>query len=374
MSVQRKQYSAELKTRVALEAIKGYKTVNEIAPEYGVHPTQIVNWKKQALDGLPDVFSTTRAEQKKSEEDLIASLYQESGHLKMQVDWLEKNQKLSVEQKRALIEPFHPGLSMGEQCQLLGLARSSYYYQPRPESEENLLLMRLLDEQYTRTPFYGSRKMANWLNTQGYPVERKRVRRLMQLMGLEAISPKPKTSLPGLTAQKYPYVLRGVTLERCNQVWSCDITSVRLQRGFISLMAVIDWYSRYVLSWEISVTLETSFCLEALDRALRLATPEIFNTDQGVQFTSYEFTNRLKAANIRISWDGRGRALGNIFVERLWRSVKYEEIYIKDYQSVPEAMNNLRAYFDFYNQERLHQALDYQTPAQMYLGRQSQGS
>ena len=374
MSVQRKQYSAELKTRVALEAIKGYKTVNEIASEYGVHPTQIANWKKQALDGLPDVFSTTRADQKKSEEDLIASLYQEIGHLKMQMDWLEKNQKLSVEQKRELIEPSHPGLSIGEQCQLLGLARSSYYYQPRPESEENLLLMRLLDEQYTRAPFYGSRKMASWLNTQGYPVERKRVRRLMQLMGLEAMYPKPKTSLPGLRAQKYPYLLRGVNIERCNQVWSCDITYIRLQRGFIYLMAVIDWYSRYVLSWEISVTLETNFCLDALDRALRLATPEIFNNDQGVQFTSDEFTSRLKAADIRISWDGRGRALDNIFVERLWRSVKYEEVYIKDYQSVPDAVNNLRAYFDFYNQERLHQALDYQTPAHMYLGRQSRGS
>ncbi len=315
------------------------------------------------------MLSTTRAEQKKSEEDLIASLYQEIGHLKMQVDWLEKNQKLSVEQKRTLIEPSHPGLSIGEQCQFLGLARSSYYYRPLPESEENLLLMRLLDEQYTRTPFYGSRKMAGWLNTQGYPVERKRVRRLMQLMGLEAIYPKPKTSLPGPMAQKYPYLLRGVAMTRCNQVWSCDITYIRLQRGFIYLAAVIDWYSRYVLSWEISITLDTGFCLDALDRAMSRARPEIFNTDQGVQFTSNEFTNRLKAADVRISWDGRGRALDNIFVERLWRSVKYEEVYIKDYRSVKDAVNNLRAYFEFYNHERLHQALDYQTPAQVYLSK-----
>jgi putative transposase len=238
-----------------------------------------------------------------------------------------------------------------------------------PVSEENLLLMRLLDEQYTRTPFYGSRKMAGWLNTQGYPVERKRVRRLMQIMGLETIYPKPKTSLPGLRAQKYPYLLRGVSIERCNQVWSCDITYIRLQRGFIYLMAVIDWYSRYVLSWEISVTMDTSFCLDGLDRAMSRARPEIFNTDQGVQFTSNEFTSRLKAADIRISWDGRGRALDNIFVERLWRSVKYEEVYIKDYQSVPDAVSNLRAYFEFYNQERIHQALDYQTPAQVYLSK-----
>ena len=252
---------------------------------------------------------------------------------------------------------------------MLGLARSSYYYEPVPESEENLLLMRLLDEQYTRTPFYGTRKMTAWLHTQGYPVDRQRVRRLLLLMGLEAIYPKPRTSVPGLTEQRYPYLLRGMSIERCNQVWSCDITYIRLQRGFIYLMAMIDCYSRYVLSWEVSVTLDTSFCLEALDRALRVATPEIFNTDQGVQFTSTEFTSRLKAADIRISWDGRGRALDNIFVERLWRSVKYEEVYIKDYQSVPDAVSNLQAYFTFYNHERLHQALDYQTPVQVYTNK-----
>jgi putative transposase len=265
-----------------------------------------------------------------------------------------------------LIEPGHPSLSIRQQCSLLGLARSSYYYEPASESEENLLLMRLLDEQYTRTPFYGSRKMTAWLHTQGYPVERKRVRRLLQLMGLETIYPKPHLSMPGAGAQHYPYLLRGMSIERCNQVWSCDITYIRLLRGFIYLMAVMDWYSRYVLSWEISVTLDTSFCLDALDHALQKATPEIFNTDQGVQFTSTEFVNRLKAADIRISWDGRGRALDNIFVERLWRSVKYEEVYIKDYQSVPDARRNIQAYFTFYNQERLHQALDYQTPAQVY--------
>jgi putative transposase len=268
-----------------------------------------------------------------------------------------------------LIEPGHPDLSIAQQCKLLGLARSSYYHEPTGESEENLLLMRLLDEQYTRTPFYGARKMAAWLHTQGYPVERKRVRRLLQLMGLEAIYPQPRTSLPGPTEQRYPYLLRGMPIERCNQVWSCDITYIRLQRGFIYLMAVIDWFSRYVLSWEISITMDTSFCMDALDRALRVSTPEIFNSDQGVQFTSAEFTSRLKAADVRISWDGRGRALDNIFVERLWRSVKYEEVYIKDYQTVTDAIRNLQAYFTFYNHERLHQALDYQTPAQVYLKR-----
>jgi len=266
-----------------------------------------------------------------------------------------------------LIEPGHPELSIVQQCQLLGLARSSYYYQPAPESEENLQVMRLLDEQYTRTPFYGSRKMTAWLHTQGYALERKRVSRLMHVMGLEAIYPKPRTTVLGMAAQRYPYLLRGMKIERCDQVWSCDITYIRLQRGFIYLMAIIDWFSRYVLAWEISITLDTSFCLEALDRALRGGKPEIFNTDQGVQFTSQEFTDRLKTAEVKISWDGRGRALDNIFVERLWRSVKYEEVYMKDYQTVPEAVSSLRDYFSFYNHERLHQALDYQTPAQVYL-------
>lgn len=272
----------------------------------------------------------------------------------------------SIEEKRRAIEPDHPHLSIERQCELLGLARSSYYYEPVPESEENLLLMRLLDEQYTRTPFYGSRRMTAWLQTQGYAVNRKRVLRLMRAMGVEAIFPQPHLSRPGQPAQKYPYLLRGVTLDRSNQVWSCDITYIRLQKGFVYLMAIMDWYSRYVLSWEVSVTLDTSFCLEALERALRVATPEIFNSDQGVQFTSAEFTQRLLADNIRISWDGRGRALDNIFVERLWRSVKYEEVYLKDYQSVLEAVRSLRDYFIFYNQHRLHQALDYQTPASVY--------
>ena len=181
--------------------------------------------------------------------------------------------------------------------------------------------MRLLDEQYRRTPFYGTRRMTAWLHTQGYPVNRKRVTRLLRTMGLEAIYPKPHLSQPGEVQQRYPYLLRAVPIERVNQVWSTDITYIRLARGFIYLVAILDWFSRYVLAWEVSVTLDTSFCLDALDRALRKTQPEIFNSDQGVQFTSAEFTQRLQAAQVRISWDGRGRALDNIFVERLWLSV-----------------------------------------------------
>lgn len=254
------------------------------------------------------------------------------------------------------------------QCELLDVARSSYYYEPVPIREENLVLMRLLDEQYTRYPFYGTRRMTAWLQTQGYGVNRKRVTRLLREMGLEAIYPKPHLSQAGEQAVRYPYLLRNRTIERVNQVWSSDITYIRLARGFIYLVAVIDWFSRYVLAWELSTTLDTSFCLEALERALQCATPMIFNTDQGVQFTSQEFTQRLQEANVQISWDGRGRATDNIFVERLWRSVKYEEVYLKDYQTVLEARTQLGSYLHFYNQERLHQALDYRTPAQVYGG------
>jgi putative transposase len=249
----------------------------------------------------------------------------------------------------------------------VGLARSTYYYEPASESEENLLLMRFIDEQYLKTPFYGSPRMTVWLRQQGFAVNRKRVSRLMRLMGLGAIYPKPNLSQPALGHRIYPYLLRNLPVTAVNQVWSTDITYIRLFHGFIYLVAVIDWFSRYVLSWEVSISMETAFCLSALDWALARARPEIFNTDQGSQFTSVDFTSRLEAASIRISMDGRGRALDNVFIERLWRSVKYEEVYIKDYQSVTEAITSLGRYFDFYNRERPHQSLGYRTPEAVLL-------
>lgn len=276
--------------------------------------------------------------------------------------------ELSVEQKRQLIEPGHPHVSLRRQCALLGLARSSLYSEPRGESTDNLHLMRLLDAQYTATPFYGSRRMTAWLRGQGYTVNRKRVARLMRQMGIEAIYTKPHLSQPLAGHKIYPYLLRGVKIERVNHVWSADITYVRLQQGFIYLVAVIDWWSRYVLSWAVSITLESAFCLEALESALRWGRPEIFNTDQGAQFTSLAFTERLRQGEIQISMDGRGRALDNIFVERLWRSVKYEEVYLRAYNTVQEAKHGLGRYFGFYNDERLHQALGYRTPAAVYRG------
>ena len=232
--------------------------------------------------------------------------------------------------------------------------------------------MNLLDEQYTRTPFYGVPRMTAWLKQQGKAVNEKRVRRLLRKMGIEAIYAKRQLSQKALGAQIYPYLLRGVAIKRIDQVWSTDITYVRLVGGFIYLMAIIDWYSRYVLEWEISVTLDASFCIAALERALLRGQPSIFNTDQGSQFTSQSFTGKLLGAGVQISMDGRGRALDNIFVERLWRSVKYEEVYLKDYRNVGEAKQGLRNYFEFYNSERLHQSLGYKTPEAVY--RQGQKS
>jgi len=258
-------------------------------------------------------------------------------------------------------------ISVRRQCELLGMNRSGFYYKPVEESEENGLLMRLLDEQYTRTPFYGSRKMTQWLAAEGYAVNRKRVSRLMGLMGIEAVYPKPKLSWPGEDHRIYPYLLRGTTVERVNQVWSTDITYIRMAQGFLYLVAVMDWFSRFVLSWSLSLTMEMDFCLEALDRALRRGRPEIFNSDQGSQFTSEKFTGKLEARKIAVSMDGRGRCFDNIFVERLWRSLKYEEVYLKDYASVAEARAGIAGYFQFYNHQRLHQSLDYRTPAAIYL-------
>jgi putative transposase len=281
---------------------------------------------------------------------------------------------LSADEKRALIEPEHPQLSVRRQCQLLDVPRSNLYYEPLykegEESDENLGLMRLLDEQYTETPFYGVRRMTAWLRTQGHAVNEKRVTRLLRKMGLCAIYPAPSTSKPAADHRIYPYLLRNVPIRERNQVWSTDITYVRMKKGFCYLVAIIDWFSRYVLSWEVATSLEASFCVEALDRALLVGSncgkPQVFNSDQGGQFTSHEYTARLLAHSVRISMDGKGRALDNIFVERLWRSVKQEEVYIRDYQTTEEAVSSLGRYFDFYNHRRLHQSLDYKTPAQVY--------
>lgn len=267
-----------------------------------------------------------------------------------------------------MIDRDHKEIPISRQCELLGLPRSSLYYRSRErgESREDQDLMRLIDEQYTRTPFYGTRRMTAWLKRQGHTVNRKRVSKLMRRMGLEAIYPKKRLSRPDPEARKYPYLLKGLLIDRPDQVWASDITYIRMKPGFVYLMAILDWSSRYVISWSVSITLDVEFCLEALQAGLRSAKPEIFNTDQGSQFTSRSFTGLLEASGVRISRDGRGRAFDNIFVERLWRSVKYEEVYLKEYRDVKDAVRSIGEYFRFYNLERPHQSLGYQTPYQVY--------
>jgi putative transposase len=252
---------------------------------------------------------------------------------------------------------------------LLGVSRSALYYRPAGETAENLALMALLDREYTARPFYGSRRMTAWLRRQGHAVNRKRVRRLLGVMGLEAIHPRPRRRGDGRGHRLFPYLLRGVAVERADQVWSADITYLPLPGGFMYLAATIDWFSRLVVAWRLSNTLDGAFCCEMLDEALGRGTPEVFNTDQGVQFTAEAWTGRLEGAGVQVSMDGRGRAADNVFVERLWRTVKYEDVYLRGYGTVPELAKGLAAYFAFYNGERLHQSLGYKTPAEVYGGK-----
>jgi putative transposase len=274
-----------------------------------------------------------------------------------------------MSEKRKMIEMSHHSLSISRQCELLDLPRASYYREDsqRHENEENLNLMHLIDKIYMDYPFFGSRKMRDYLNRKGHKVNRKRIRRLMLKMGLVSVAPKPNTSAPGKGHKIYPYLLRELDINRPNQVWCTDITYVRLNGGFVYLVAVMDWFSRKVLSWEVSNTMDDSFCISALERAIRLyGRPDIFNTDQGSQFTGNAFTSVLKENNIQISMDGKGRAIDNIFIERLWRSVKYEDIYIKDYSNVNDLNSGLNKYFYFYNNERPHQSFNGSTPCEMY--------
>ncbi len=278
---------------------------------------------------------------------------------------------MSVCEKRDCIETQHPKLSIHRQCNLVSLCRSSFYRESRitgGESPENLKLMRLIDKEYTDHPFYGSRQMRNVLRRQGYKINRKRVQRLMRRMGLQSVAPKPGTSKPQPGHKVYPYLLRNLTIDHPDQVRCTDITYIRMAGGFVYLTAVMDWYSRFVLSWEVSVTMDTEFCVSALERSLRLyGTPEIFNTDQGSQYTSKEFTGILQNNGVKISMDGKGRAMDNIMIERLWRTVKYEEIYLKEYRDVSELKTALKAYFHFYNYERPHSSLDGKSPGDIYI-------
>ena len=314
----RRRHTASYKFRVALQAVEGSKTISQLSSEHEVHANLIRAWKRQLLEDGPRVFATNDERKQREREAEEAALYEQIGRLKMELEWLKKNLPASVDERRGMVDSQHPRLSVRRQCELLGLNRSSFYYQAASESALNLHLMRLIDEQFLRTPFYGWPKMTAFLRRQGYAINGNRVRRLMRLMGIEAIYPKRKTSAPGKGHKLYPYLLRNLAITHVNQVWSADITYVPMPRGFIYLVAVIDWHSRYVLAWQLSNTLDGEFCLDTLRQALTKGRPTIFNTDQGAQFTADAFSACLHAANIQVSMDGRGRALDNIFCERLW--------------------------------------------------------
>jgi len=327
----RRTSDAGLKAKVALEAIKGEKAVTEISSKYGIHPNQVGKWKKEALERLPELFNGKIKKRERAADELQAELYQQIGQLKVELDWLKKISVAGVEEKRLLIDKHNLKIPLIRQCNLLDLARSTCYYQSCRDDSYNELIMRLIDEEYTRHPFRGREQMTDWLRSIGYPVNHKRVGRLMQKMGIQAIYPKRKTSIPNKGHKVFPYLSGGMRIEYPNQVWATDITYIRMHPGWVYLVAIMDWYSRYVIGWEISNTMDVHFCLGALGAALARHKPNIFNSDQASQFTSRDFTEMLEAAGVGISMDGRGRVYDNIFIERLCGTVKYEEVYLHDY-------------------------------------------
>ncbi|WP_240669153.1 IS3 family transposase [Dyella sp. M7H15-1] len=375
----RKTHSAEFKAKVGLEAVRGVKTINEIAQQYGVHPVMVSQWKKEIMDRAGSLFETKRGPKPNEASGDDDRLYSEIGRLKVELDWLKKKvRSVSMAMRMSWIDATDTALSITQQCVLSAVPRASVYRQRSAQTlpcEEDLLLCRLIDEAYTARPFYGSRRMVRTMRAQGYRVNRKRVQRLMRAMGLAGMAPGPATRVKHPEHKVYPYLLRGVPVVRPGQVWSTDITYIRLPRGFAYLVAIIDGYSRKVLSWRISNSLDAAFCVDCLEEALSVyGRPEIFNSDQGVQFTSKAFTDVLKREGVQISMDGRGRALDNIFVERLWRTVKYEDVYLKGYSTMAELMIGLTNYFAFYNAERPHQSLGYESPDTVYATRNGGGA
>jgi putative transposase len=367
----RKQYSAAFKARVVQELLKEEKTLAQIASEYEVHPTQLKNWRAVALEGLPGLFekqeSTT--DLKRAHEQQLSELYAEIGKLSTQVSWLKKKKVTTLRRadRAALVERAEGELPLSLPADLLSLSRASLYYQPRPPTTEEVQLKHRIDEVYTQYPFYGARKIAAQLQREGMSINRKTVGRYMNEMGIAAIFPGPNLSKRNQREGVYPYLLRHITSASPNHIWGIDSTSIRLQAGWMYLVAILDWYWRYVVSWELDHTLELPFVLTAVQRALGQAVPLICNSDQGSHFTSPQYCQLLQAANVQISMDGKGRALDNIFTESLWRTVKDEEVYMHDYPSPREARQSLTRYFAFYKHERPHQALDYQSPADIYF-------
>ncbi|MCX2697378.1 MULTISPECIES: IS3 family transposase [Ochrobactrum] len=364
----RRNHSPAFKAKVAVAAIRGEQTLMELSQQFDVHANQIKQWKDQLLEGAIGVFGhDTKAEPAEPTVD-VKTLHAKIGELTLENDFLGRSaQQGGIAGRKEMIDRAHK-LSVARQAKLLGFSRSSVYYSPRPVSDGDLALMRRIDELHLEYPFAGSRMLQGLLKGEGLEVGRLHVSTLMKKMSLEAIYRRPNTSKPTPGHKIYPYLLRKLAVTRPNQVWAMDITYIPMARGFVYLCAVVDWFSRRVLSWRLSITMEADFCIEAVEEALdRYGKPEIFNTDQGSQFTSIDFTNVLKKAEIAISMDGKGSWRDNVFVERLWRSIKYEEVYLHAYKTVSEARTGIGRYLNFYNSRRPHSSLDRQTPDQVYF-------
>nr|WP_254433771.1 IS3 family transposase [Paracoccus yeei] len=367
----RRNHDAAFKARVALEAVKGERTVSELAAEYGVHPTMIHQWKRSLLEGAAGIFERGGKAAAAAEvaEETVRDLHAKIGELAVANDFLfTKAQALDRQVKRGMVEKNHPSLSVGAQCRLLSISRSSFYYAPQGETAMNLDLMLLIDKQFLEAPFYGVRQMTWHLQNEGHGVNQKRIRRLMRLMRLMPIYQRPNTSKPRKGHKTYPYMLGGLRVDRPGQVWCADITYLPMRRGFLYLVAIMDWLTRKVLAWRISNTLEADFCVEALNEAIhRFGAPGIMNTDQGSQFTSFAWTDRLKRVGTRISMDGKGRCIDNIFIERLWRSLKYECVYLHAWETGSQAKVGIGHWINFYNHRRPHTAHGGQPPAVVYF-------
>ncbi|QJD28515.1 IS3 family transposase [Methylococcus geothermalis] len=367
MKRKRRNHSAAFKAKVALAALKGDKTLAELAEQFEVHVNQITQWKSQLQERASDVFATA-AERSESSGPDVKELHAKIGQLAMANDFLSRRARSRRRCERKTMIDRSDKLPVVRQCELLELSRSSVYYVPQPVSESDLALMRRIDELHINHPFAGARMLRDLLRLEGIQVGRRHVSTLMKKMGIEALYRRPNTSRKHPQNPIFPYLLRGLEITRANHVGAMDITYIPMRKGFVYLAAVLDWATRRVLSWRLSNSLTTDFCIEAVEEALqRHGKPEIFNTDQGSQFTSTEFVDLLQGQGLRVSMDGKGRWVDNVFVERLWKSVKYEEVYLHAYDSVSQARQGLQSYFKFYNERRPHSSLDGKTPDSVYF-------
>ncbi|WP_165915117.1 IS3 family transposase [Rhizobium sp. PP-F2F-G48] len=364
----RRNHSPAFKAKVALAAIRGEQTLVELSQQFDVHANQIKQWKDQLLEGATGVFGDEAKAEPAGPTIDVKTLHAKIGELTLENGFFVRCARQGgIAGRKEMIDREHK-LSVARQARLLGFSRGSIYYLPRPVSEGDLALMRRIDELHLNYPFAGSRMLQGLLRADGLETGRLHVATLMKKMGIEAIYRRPNTSKPAPGHKIYPYLLRKLSVTRPNHVWAMDLTYIPMARGFVYLCAVVDWFSRRVLSWRLSITMEAAFCIEAIEEALaRYGKPDIFNTDQGSQFTSVDFTAVLKKAEIAISMDGKGAWRDNVFVERLWRSIKYEEVYLHAYKTVSEARVGIGRYLTFYNSRRPHSSLDRQTPDQAYF-------